>query len=267
VGTEFSLVEMADLARETRDRVCLAGRPVGISLIDDPAQIPARAKRPSARGLVWPVCLAANQVRTLGWTVALTMEDQFCTFAAAGLGHIELPPYLRHGAMGRHHTKTEELGRQIQEKAEASFFSPGSSQGVMLTPATDPLFLPEGLFIYGNPTQIGKIAKAITWHTGETVDVSAGGFGGCIAAMAAVRARRPLIILPCSGEKIFGHTEENDIFLACPAADLPRIVEGLRRTDFIQPYPTAKYLMFEPGIPRGYPIDYQSYRKHLSGES
>ncbi len=139
--TEFSLVELADMAREMRDRVCLASRPVGISLIEDPAQIPARAKRPSARGLVWPVCLAA------------------------------------------------------------------------------------------------------------------------------VRAGRPLIILPCSGEKIFGHTEENDIFLACPSADLPRIMEGLLRTDFIQPYPTAKYLMFEPGIPRGYPIDYQSYRKHLSGES
>lgn len=132
----------------------------------------------------------------------------------------------------------------------------------MLTPATDPEFLPQGLMIYGNPSQIGKIAKALTWFKGETVPVSAGGFGGCVVASATIRDKTSRIVLPCSGEKIWGHTEENEIFLACPITELDNIVQGLEKTDVILPYPTTKYMIFEPTITKSYPIDMGSYREH-----
>jgi uncharacterized protein (DUF169 family) len=258
------LDEIRQMAREVRERVCLAGKPIGISLIKDENEIPENAKRPSHRDMVWPVCLAANQVRTMGRTIALTMADQFCLFAASGLGHVELPEYLQKGKMGSHHTKTESLGVHIQETFENKyFFKPGTTVGVMLTPATDPQFVPQGLLFYGNPSQIGKIAKALTWVKGVVVPVSAGGFGGCITACATIRDKKCAIVLPCSGEKIWGHTEENDIFLACPAAELPRIVKGLEKTDTILPYPTAKYLLFEPTVSKNYPIDVRTYKEHL----
>jgi len=261
---EFKRDDIRQMAQEIRERVSLASKPIGISIIKDEEEIPEKAKRPSERGMVWSVCLAANQVRTMGWTVALTLDDHFCLFAAAGLGHVELPEYFQNGKMGAHHTKTEELGIHIQEKFQRRFFfDPGSTKGVMLTPATDPMFIPQGLVIYGNPSQIGKIAKAITWFRGETVPVSAGGFGGCVVASATIRDGRCAIVLPCSGEKIWGHTEENDIFLACPLEELPHIVEGLKKTDVILPYPTAKYLMFEPSVTKSYPIDMRSYRDYM----
>jgi uncharacterized protein (DUF169 family) len=258
------LENVASLAREIKERVCLPSRPIGLSVLGHADEMCDGAKRPSRRGMTSPVCLAANQVRTMGWTIGITLEDHFCVFAAAGLGHMELPEYLRNGRMGSHHTITKELGINIQENLERKcFFRPGSTRGIMLTPATEPKFLPQGVVIYGNPSQIGKIAKAVAWYTGRTVPVSAGGFGGCIVAAAAIRDKKCAIVMPCSGEKIMGHTEENDIFLACPTEDLPKIVEGMKETDFILPYPTAKYLMFEPRVPKDYPIDYQSYREHM----
>lgn len=257
-----------ELAWELRERVSLSARPIGLSMIQDEAEIPVSAKRPSQKEMEWSVCMAANQVRNMGWTVAFTVKDHFCLFAAAGLGHLELPPYLQDGKMGSHHTRTEKLGIDIQKKfQDKHFFKPKSTTGIMLTPATDPAFVPQGLVIYGNPTQIGKIAKAITWYTGKTVPVSAGGFGGCIVAAASVRDANCQIVLPCSGEKIWGHTEENEIFLACPISVLPIIVKGLKKTDVILPYPTSKYMIFNPTITKSYPIDMGSYREYVKNES
>jgi uncharacterized protein (DUF169 family) len=260
--------QVMELATEIKKRVSLKSEPIGVSLIKSEDEIPKDARRPSKRrGLALPVCLAWNLVRTEGWTVALTLHEHFCTFAAAGLGHIALPEYLQEGKMGAHHTRTKETGKALQERYQRTcFFEAGSTIGIMMTPATDPMFIPQGLVIYGNPSQIGKIAKAITWFRGEPVSGSAGGIGGCIVAAASIRDKKPIIVMPSSGEKILGHTEENDIFLTCPIEMLPAIVEGLKATDYILPYPTVKYLLFEPKVPKNYPIDYLSYRSYIERE-
>lgn len=256
----LSLQDIRDLTIQVREAVFLTSRPIGIKIVADEAEIPCNAKRPGRRNMRWPVCLAANMVRNMGWTVGLTVDDHFCAFAAAGLGHMALPDYLRNGEMGKHHTKDVELGRRFQDSFEKQCFLPANStKGVLLTPMTEPGFAPQGMMVYGSPSQIGKIAKAVTWFRGEAVPVSAGGFGGCIKAAATIRAGECAIVLPCSGEKILGHTEENDIFLACSLDYLPGIVQGLKGTDKVMPYPTAKYMMFEPKATQKYPIDMKSY--------
>ena len=259
--------KIAQLAREIKERACLTYKPIGISLIEKEDEIPEGARRPSERGQTWPVCLAENLVRTLGWTIALTVDDNFCVFSSAGLGFIELPDYLKEGRMGSHHTKTEDLGLKIQDDMEKRFFEPGSKAAIILTPATEPMFVPQGVVIYGNPSQIGKISKGIAWYRGEPVPASAGGIGGCIvAAWAAIKDRKPRVVLPCSGEKILGHTEENDVFLACSVEELPDIVEGMKATDSILPYPTAKFMTFEPRVPRSYPMDLKTYKAWKEGK-
>ncbi|HEX75409.1 MAG TPA: DUF169 domain-containing protein [Dehalococcoidia bacterium] len=259
--------KVAELAKEIRERAHLTYTPIGMSLIKSEAEIPEGARRPGERGQAWPVCLAENIVRTIGWTIAMTLDDQFCTMAAAGLGECELPDYLAKGQMGSHHAKNPDIGKQLQETLEAYFQEPGSTVGVMLTPATEPLFMPQGVVIYGNPSQIGKICKGIAWYRGAPVPAAGGGFGGCIvAAYAITKDERPRAVLPCSGEKVIGHTEENDIFLATPVEELPDIVEGMKATDFILPYPTPKFMFFEPRVPKSYPIDHKTYKAWKAGK-
>jgi uncharacterized protein (DUF169 family) len=259
--------KVAELTREIRERVSLTYKPIGLSLISRKDEIPEGAKRPSERGQVWPLCLAENLVRTIGWTIALTADDNYCVPSSAGLGFIELPDYLKKGVWGSYHTKTKELGMKFQDDMEKRFFEPGSKAGVILTPATQPMFVPQGVVIYGNPSQIGKISKAIAWYRGEVVPASAGGIGSCMVAVwAAIIDRRPRVVLPCSGEKIIGHTEENDIFLACPVEELPDIVEGMKATDFMLPYPTAKFMTFEPRLPKNYPTDIRTYKAWKEGK-
>lgn len=147
--------KVAELSKEIRDRACLTYKPIGFKLVKSEDEIPKEARRPSARGQTWPVCLAGNIVRTIGWTIALTLEDHFCVMAAAGLGHIELPDYLKKGGVGSHHTKNKELGVKIQETLESCFFEPGSTVGIVLTPAEAPLIDAEGVYFYGNPSQVG----------------------------------------------------------------------------------------------------------------
>jgi uncharacterized protein (DUF169 family) len=267
--TDLDTGKVAELTEDIKDRVSLASRPIGISLIQREDEIPKKARRPTKRGQTWPLCLGENLVRTMGWTVAMTADDHFCMFAAAGLGHIALPEYLSAGAIGCQHTIGKALGIDFQNSVESIFFEPGSTVGIMLTPATKPMFMPQGILIYGNPTQVGKIAKGVAWYRGEPVHGSAGGFGCCVQGIsAAIKEKIPQVIIPSGGEKILGHTEENEVFIACPVGDLPLIVEGMSETDFILPYPTAKYLMFEPQrVPKDYPIDlisrrtYEAWRK------
>jgi uncharacterized protein (DUF169 family) len=254
---------MAEIAREIKERVSLPYNPIGLSLIRNEEEIPKDARRPSKRGTAWPLCLAENMVRTFGWTIALMLEDHFCIFAAAGVGHIELPEYFKEGKMGRYHTKTAELGVKLQNFVESCFHESESTLGIMLTPATAPLFMPEGIAFYGNPSQIGKIAKAIVWYRGEPVQVLAGGFGDCIlSTWTALMDKKPRIVIPSGGEKTLGHTEENDVFLSMPVQELPDLLEGMKATDHILPYPTAKYLMFEAQAPEGYPIHLISYKTY-----
>ena len=258
--------KVAELSKEIRDRAHLTYIPIGMSILKSEAEIPEGARRPGERGQAWPICLAENLVRTIGWTIALTLDDQFCTMAAAGLGECELPDYLANGGMGSHHTKTKEIGKNLQDIFE-KFFLREKTVGIVLTPAVDPLVMPEGVVFYGNPSQIGKIAKSIAWYSGETVPAAGGGLGACVIAAYAIRKeKKPRIVLPCSGEKVLGHTEENDIFLATPIEELSNIVEGMKATDFILPYPTAKFLTFEPRVPKSYPIDHKTYKAWLAGK-
>ena len=266
--SNLSTTKIAEIVKEIKERACLSYKPIGLSLIEKSGEIPKEARRPSERGQAWPICLAMNLVRTRGWTIALTVDDNFCVLASAGLGFIELPDYLIRGGLGSHHTKTKELGIKLQNDLEKCFFKPGSKVGIVLTPATEPLFVPQGLMICGNPSQVGKIAKGIVWYRGEPVPASAGGIGGCIvAAWATITDRKPRVVVPCSGEKILGHTEENDIFLACPIEELPDIVDGIKGTDFMLPYPTAKFMTFEPSVPKSYPIDLKTYQAWKESKS
>lgn len=259
--------EVAELMREIKERVCLTYKPIGFSLVEKEDQIPERARRPSKYGQAWPLCLAQNLVRTRGWTIALTVDDNFCVLASAGLGFIELPDYLKRGRIGGKHTKSEDLGIKIQDDLEKCFFEPGSKVGIILTPATEPAFLPQGVVIYGNPSQVGKISKGVAYYRGEPVPALAGGLGGCIMAVwTAIKDQRPRVVLPCSGDKILGHTEENDVFLACPVKELPDILEGMKATDSILPYPTAKFMTFEPTVPKSYPIDLKTYKAWKEGK-
>jgi uncharacterized protein (DUF169 family) len=261
MGKNLSKDEIAELSKKIREKAHLTYIPIGLSLVEKEEDIPKDARRPSTRGQTCPVCLAENIVRTIGWTIALTVDDNFCVLASAGLGFIELPDYMKEGAVGSHHTKTKDLGKKFQDLLEKFFFKPGSKAALILTPATNPLVVPEGVVFYGNPSQIGKIAKGDSWYRGEAVPAAAGGLGACVvAAWAAMIDRRPRIVLPCSGEKILGHTEENDIFLATPVEELPHIAEGMEQTDYMLPYPTAKWMTFEPRVPKDYPIDVKTYK-------
>jgi len=264
--SNLSTTKIAEIVKEIKERACLSYKPIGLSLIEKSGEIPKEARRPSERGQAWPICLAMNLVRTRGWTIALTVDDNFCILASAGLGFIELPEYLARGKVGSVHAKNEKIGIKLQNGLERHFFEPRSKLGIILTPATEPTFTPQGVVIYGNPSQIGKISKAITWYQGKPVPASAGGIGGCIvAAWAIIEDKKPRVIVPSSGEKILGHTEENDIFLVCPSEELPVILEGMKGTDYILPYPTAKFMMFEPIVPKNYPIALKTYKDWKGG--
>jgi uncharacterized protein (DUF169 family) len=261
--TNLDKNNVAEITREIKERVSLPYKPIGLSLIRNKEEIPKGARRPSKRNTTWPLCLAENMVRTFGWTIALMLEDHFCIFAAAGVGNIELPKYLKKGIMGFYHTKTTELGVKLQDFVESCFHESESTLGIMLTPATEPLFMPEWLAFYGNPSQIGKLAKAIAWYRGEPVQVLAGGFGDCIlSTWTALLNKKPRIIIPSAGEKILGHSEENDVFLSMPVQEMRDLLEGMKATDHILPYPTAKYLMFEAQAPEGYPIHLISHKTY-----
>lgn len=96
---------------------------------------------------------------------------------------------------------------------------------------------------------------------------AAGGLGACIVtAWAALKDKRPRIVMPCSGEKVIGHTEENDVFIAIPVEELPDVVEGMKATDFILPYPTAKFMSIQVRVPKDYPIDMATYKAWKEGK-
>ena len=68
------------------------------------------------------------------------------------------------------------------------------------------------------------------------------------------------LILPCSGDRIFGLTEDDEMIFAMPMSMADEVVHGLKSTHAAGiRYPVPKFMRFQPQ----YPPQYEQLRDAL----
>jgi MtaA/CmuA family methyltransferase len=228
--------------------------PVAIRMLRPGEPIPERAKRPARDFKKLSMnCQVIDMARRYGWTIALTRDDHICSLGIAALG-FEKPTHLHtSGTLCEGmYTETKEAGQRSE--AAVDRFPVGEYYALLVAPLERATFEPHVVCVYGNPAQIMRLTQAALWKRGGKLTSAFGGRVACAdIIVTTMQTGQPQVILPCSGDRIFGQTQDHEMAFAIPWAWMEEIVEGLRGTHQggIR-YPITQFMEYEAKMPARY---------------
>ena len=228
--------------------------PVAIRMLRPGEAIPDRAKRPARDFKKLSMnCQVIDMARRYGWMIALTREDHICSLGIAALG-FEKPTHLH--ASGTlcegMYTETKEAGQRSE--AAVDRFAPGEYHALLVAPLDRATFEPQVVCIYANPAQVMRLTQAALWKRGGKLTSSFGGRIDCSEIIVTtLRTDQPQLILPCSGDRIFGQTQDHEMAFTIPWLQMEEIIEGLKGTHAggIR-YPITQFMEYEAKLPPKY---------------
>ena len=228
--------------------------PVAIRMLKPGEPIPERARRPARDFKKLSMnCQVIDMARRYGWTLALTREDHICSLGIAALG-FERPTHLHSSGTLCEGMYTETKAAGQRSEAAVDRFAPGEYACLLVAPLDRATFEPHVVCVYGNPAQIMRLTQAALWKRGGKL---ASAFGGRVACseiiVTAMQSDQPQVILPCSGDRIFGQTQDHEMAFSIPWGHMEDIVEGLRGTHAggIR-YPITQFMEYEAKLPPRY---------------
>src|SRR5262247_2888051 len=195
--------------------------PVAILMLRPGEPIPERARRPARDFKKLSMnCQVIDMARRYGWMIALTREDHICSLGIAALGfdkptHLHSSGTLCEGM----YTETKQAGQRSE--AAVDRFGPGEYSGLLVAPLDRATLEPDLV----------------------CADI----------IVTTMRTDQPQVILPCSGDRIFGQTQDHEMAFTIPWAQMDEIIEGLRGTHNggIR-YPITQFMEYEAKLPPRY---------------
>jgi MtaA/CmuA family methyltransferase len=248
------MIDVKTADRELQTYVRPQTFPVAIRMLRPDEPIPDRARRPARDFKKLSMnCQVIDMARRYGWTLVLTREDSICSLGIAALG-FEKPTHLHNSGTlcEGMYTETKEAGQRSE--AATDRFKEGEYGALLVAPLDRAPFEPDLVCVYGNPAQIMRLTQAALWKHGGKL---ASSFGGRIVCadiiVTTMRTDRPQVILPCSGDRIFGQTQDHEMAFTIPWPQMEQIIEGLRGTHAggIR-YPITQFMEYEAKLPPRY---------------
>ncbi len=228
--------------------------PVAIRMLRPAEPIPDKAKRPARDFKKLSMnCQVIDMARRYGWMIALTREDHICSLGITALG-FDRPTHLYNSGTlcEGMYTETKEAGQRSE--AAVDKFEPGEYYCLLVSPLDRAPFEPHVVCIYANPAQVMRLTQAALWKRGGKLTSSFGGRIDCSEIIVtAMKTDRPQVILPCSGDRIFGQTQDHEMAFSIPWRHMEEIIEGLRGTHAggIR-YPITQFMEYEAKLPPKY---------------
>jgi MtaA/CmuA family methyltransferase len=228
--------------------------PVAIRMLRADEPIPDKARRPARDFKKLSMnCQVIDMARRYGWTIALTREDHICSLGIAAVG-FEKPTHLHSSGTlcEGMYTETKEAGQRSE--AAVDRFAPGEYACLLVAPLDRATFEPHLVCVYANPAQVMRLTQAALWKGGGKL---ASAFSGRVVCadiiVTTMRTGQPQVILPCSGDRIFGQTQDHEMAFTIPWNQMEDVIAGLRGTHAggIR-YPITQFMEYEAKLPPRY---------------
>jgi len=248
------MIDVKTADRELQTYIRPQTFPVAIRMLKAGEAIPERAKRPARDfGKLSMNCQVIDMARRYGWMIALTREDHICSLGIAALG-FEKPTHLHSSGTLCEGIYTETKAAGQRSEAAVDSFAPGEYATLLVAPLDRTTFEPHLVCIYANPAQVMRLTQAALWKRGGKLASSFGGRIDCSEIIVTtMRTDRPQVILPCSGDRIFGQTQDHEMAFTIPWNQMEEIIEGLRGThDGGIRYPITQFMEYEAKLPPKY---------------
>jgi uncharacterized protein (DUF169 family) len=205
--------------------------PLAIRMLQRGEAIPEGVKVPSqSMGEQWIVCQSIGVARRYGWSIAVGREDVICPLAAIAFG-FRRPndEYLKGFAAVGMYCKDEEAAANLE--ASVWKFEPGAYDYVCVAPLNRASFEPHVIAIYANSAQVLRLVHASLYKRGGRVVSTSGGRLDCAEiVIQTMTTNEPKVILPCTGDRVFGMAQDTEMAFAFPWSCAQEIVEGLEGT-------------------------------------
>ena len=206
--------------------------PLAIRMIAPGEALPEGVKVPSqSMGEQWIVCQSIGVARRYGWSIAVGKDDVICPLAAIAFGFREAnDAYLKGFASVGMYCKDEAAASKLE--AATWKFQPGSYDYVCIAPLHRANFEPHVIAVYANSAQVLRLVHASLYSRGGRVESSSGGRLDCAEiVIQTMTTRAPKVILPCTGDRVFGMAQDNEMAFAFPWSYAREIIEGLEGTN------------------------------------
>ena len=243
--------------------------PLAIRMWPHNEPLPAKARRPMRDiGIQVATCQAFGMARRYGWTLALTREDLACPLTMVAFGFEEPPSeYLAGCACEGMYTETQEAGAKTESMVAR--WLPQQYEAIVVGPLRRAVFDPDVILLFGTPGQVLRCVTAALWKTGGYMVSRFSGRLDCSdQVIHTMQTGHCQVILPCYGDRIFGHTEDHEMAFTIPFARVSEFLEGLEGTyrGGVR-YPIPAFLRFTPQFPESYARIAAAFRKRDRRES
>lgn len=228
--------------------------PLGIKVIKNAADLPAKAKRPQRdMNLHLTICQGISMARRYGWTMAMGQEDLSCPIAAVAFGFEPALDYYNEGTLAcGMYTDSLETGRLSE--LDVPKFSEQESGYVVVGPLGRIDFEPDTVLVYGNSAQVMRLVAGALYKRGGSIPSTFSARADCAdIVIKTIQTGEPQVILPCYGDRLFGQTQDNEMAFTIPYARMAELSEGLAGTHKggIR-YPIPHFIRYEAEFPPTY---------------
>lgn len=205
--------------------------PVGIKMLQAGEAFPPRTRTPADIGSYFATCQTINIVRRYGWSIGLSAEHHSCPLGLVALGLKPNIEYVREGhACTGMYTATLDAGASME--AAVPKFETGRYASLFASPLRQhPFEPPDVAVVFGNSAQVMRLVQASLYQRGGYLTSSFGGRLDCAdIVVRTMQTNECQVILPCTGDRMFGQTQDDEMAFAIPGSKLEEVVAGLEST-------------------------------------
>ena len=201
--------------------------PLGIKLFEsvEPLNKIKGLRSPTRRTLI---CQLMTVARTTGWTVGVTLDQLLAgSPCAAMVGLDDRREIVKDGTYRSVvWFESKEEGRKFEKIFP--HLPPGKYDAMVIGPIASAKFEPDIVVTYATPAQMILIVNAIQWKDYERLNFHCVGESSCADYVAeCYLSGRPSLTIPCFGERVYGHAQEDEMVIGIPAAQMEKVVQGL----------------------------------------
>ena len=254
--------DLEQLDRDLSQYVRMATYPLAIRMVEREADFDPKARRPKRDlDIQVTICQAIGMARRYGWHLGITPVDINCPLTFIPFGFAAEVPFSVEGhACAGVYTETPQAGAKSESVVPR--LPKGRYAGIELAPLSRATFPPQVVCVYGNSAQVMRLVQAALYRRGGALrSIAAGRIDCAEIVIRTMLDDEPQYILPCTGDRVFGLTEDDEMVFAMPGRYADEVIAGLRGTHQggIR-YPITKYMRFTPS----YPGQYEKLREALN---
>ncbi|MGH8011551.1 MAG: DUF169 domain-containing protein [Candidatus Binataceae bacterium] len=205
--------------------------PLAIRMLKPGEELPPYVRVPSQSFKEnWIVCQSIGIARRYGWGIAVGRDDVICPLSSIAFG-FRRPndEYLKGYAAVGMYCKDEDAATKLE--ADTWKFEPGTYDYVCVAPLNRAQFEPHVVAVYANSAQVLRLVHAALYqHGGRVVSTTGGRLDCAEIVIQTMRTDEPKVILPCTGDRVFGMAQDTEMVFAFPWRYADEIAEGLQAT-------------------------------------